>query len=196
MPAKAAKTTTRHPSVSAKAEKNLRLLQQYILDEPRRFDMADWLQSGYEPGAKREITFYEDPAAAVRDAAYKAVENPPCGTIGCLAGNALLAIPAGRKRLKAANAFELDKKTGIININYDNVNAEGDAIEVLGITEAQAENLFYLGTWAGNSHGWGKKYSHAYEKASTPLARAKVAAKVIDRFIATGDTLAPGESRR
>ena len=131
--------------------KKLEKLKAYILEEPRRY-----LQSGW---------FYP------QDSEQFQRQKPPCGTLGCLAGNA--CVMEGHKV-----KFDEDS-SWIVGPHGKHVNISDTARKILGLTEREADALF---TGIPND-GWSEKAAYAYGTASTPEERAQAAAMEIDRYI-------------
>lgn len=131
--------------------RKLRKLKEWILAEPRRFDMTFWA------GQINTIL----------------AQQPPCGTVGCLAG---MACHMEGKKLVAG--------TGMTE---DDLVISREAGWILGLSNVQASRLFYLDTLHGNAGGgtWPKRFENAYLKAGTLEEKAKIAAKRIDHFIKT-----------
>lgn len=89
-------------------------------------------------------------------------EIPNCGTAACIAG---WAVTLGRRFKNPARARRIP--------------AVGEeAVKLLRLDEDGAFRLFLVGDWP-----W--QYREAWSEAKTAKARAKVAAKRIDHFIAT-----------
>jgi hypothetical protein len=82
---------------------------------------------------------------------------PPCGTVACIGGSARI----------------LMKEKGIQDM-YTR--------EYLGLTASQYEHLVY--GWM-DVHQWGEPYVSSYAKAGTPLAKAKVAVRLLKKVVAT-----------
>lgn len=93
----------------------------------------------------------------------------PCGTIGCIAGWSVLL---SKSLLELTKDLEIDEEKGWMPI-------EQDAQELLGISDLQKGNLFYL-------HNWPSKFQLTYKRAKTANGRARATAKRIDYFIKFG----------
>lgn len=92
---------------------------------------------------------------------------PPCGTAACIAGHAVW--------LENPKAF----KAAIIGKKEKEIDQR--AQRLLQITQGQSARLFYV-TW------WPYDLSDQYREANTPLKRARIAVKRIDRFIESDGT--------
>ncbi len=114
-----------------------------ILEEPRRIDMQTWA---------------------------KAVDDVPCGTVGCIYGwgQALLTNLRG-KRLEEVVGSSI-RYEGLYNLPIDNP---------FGLTEEQAKCLYFTDTWPA-------EFSNRleFEVDQTP-EYARIVADRIDHFIAT-----------
>lgn len=104
---------------------------------------------------------------------------PNCHTTACIAG---WAITLGKTK---PNPLEAAKEIRY-NFAVTNMHAWGEsrdkvyevALPLLDITEEQAMRLF-------GEEDWPTNFYEDYSKATTPRARAEVAARRIDHFIAT-----------
>lgn len=127
---------------------NVELLERvkaHILEEPTRFDMGDFVIQG---------EYLENFAANFGR------PIPPCGTIACIAGWAVLL------------------SEGQTSGAGSDVQAEAEAL--LGLSVEQRERLFYTSNWP-------KKFNEAYRDAEDVRlpAAALAAARRIDHFIKT-----------
>lgn len=137
----------------------LKKLKKWILDEPRRYNQNTWVDMGGK---------------------YASIQNPPCGTVACLAGSACLMegyvpIPGTnsvRKPHSKGELFVADVAAAILKLNF-----------------SEQGNFFAL-----NGEGWDSKASRAYKAATTPKQRAKAAAMAIDALIKQGSK--KGRTRR
>lgn len=135
----------------------LRKLKAYILEEPRRYRQEKWFFS------KDDREFLE--------------QNPACGTMGCLAGNACL-MEGYKPILENYLLWKVQDCEGVLT------DPDDTAAKILGLTKFESVDLF-------NSFGWGSEARNAYWSAESPEARAKAAAMELDRLI----ELAERESR-
>lgn len=117
----------------------LREVQKVILEEPKRFDM-------------RTFAYRMDP---------KEERSPQCGTIGCIAGWAVIL------------THKIPRKP---NAQMPNIGRPHGA-EALDLTDVEALRLFYVEEWPD-------KFSVAY-KADGSKKSAKVAVARINHFIKT-----------
>lgn len=129
--------------------KLFRKIQREIKKEPRRFNMEDWV-----------------------DVHARGHNAPPCHTTACIAGWATVLSRPFPKSIKsfAAKARRLD----LMGETY-----KAPAQDALGITDAQADRLFYVSQWP-------IKFAQAYDDAyGDPKAQGKIAIARIDHFIKT-----------
>lgn len=121
----------------------LRQTQTAILEEPKRVNMRMWaLTQSYQKELGQE---------------------PPCGTVGCIAGW-IVSITQNLRGDKLA----------------ENMNIEGTATRLLGFPSFyETEILFYLSRWP-----WAYQQRLALTKPGT-REYAEVVAARIDHFIAT-----------
>lgn len=150
-------------------------LKKFIGRVPEKLNMDDW-------GSVCDPNFYEeaDMQSAVVD------QRPPCGTVGCLAGNTVImaGIVKPRALFDGGTVYELEGET------------PRDARDYLEITEEQADRLFYLKSWnyglgvvndeEGNPAGWPDEFEERlskYQPGTSGYLRATL--DRIDHFIAT-----------
>lgn len=135
----------------------LKKLKKWILDEPRRYNQATWIDT--HPSSR-----------------YLRDQQPPCGTVACMAGNACLM-----EGYKQANPQSSD---------FDMVSPDGDNTEVevevaarmiLDLSESQADKLF-----DPEASGWDKDARALYFESDLPNSRARAAAMAIDALIKKG----------
>lgn len=136
---------------------NVKLLQaikKHILAEPKRLDMGNW-------GFKRD----------------KANDGPACGTVGCIAGWAvLLTHPSLIGRKEDFTPAKLKKFSNAMG------NAEEDAPGLLKINIGTADRLFYVDRWP---EPFRQDYLDA-ESGGDRKAMAKATAARIDSLISMG----------
>ena len=143
--------------LSAKAVKQLRKLEKYILAEPRRFNMRAWVE-GHATSVFRR-------------------QKPPCGIVGCLGGNAIV--------MEGHDLTYDDSRRVLIDGRMTSV--EPMARRILGLDLDQADRLFYVHSMQpAAKYAWPEKFDKAYRKAGSMKARARVAVARIEHFIATG----------
>lgn len=123
----------------------LRKIQKHIIQEPRRLDM-------------NVIRHFVDP---------KGKENPPCGTVGCIAGWA---------NVLSGNYEKFDYYIGL-----------SEAASTLGLDLGQRERLFTEPILYNDRDidGWPEKYAVRYLKAKTANERARATSDRIEHFIKT-----------
>ena len=148
--------------------KLLREIKKMILEEPRRLNMAHFAEMFADSAQPTEGNDYEP----------KKEERPPCGAVMCIAGHALLAEERSR-------GFFRKRFTRPV-VDRIRTAAEGEAQDLLGLTDEQAERLFYFTDWNWlGDEGWPEEFADAYIKAKTPAQRARVTARRIEHFIKT-----------
>ena len=137
----------------------LKKLKKWILDEPRRYNQDCWL-FGRDSDVVRE-------------------QKPPCGTAGCLAGNACLMEGFVPRRVPWDYGYKLSHV--VLPGSHDVIYVREKAEEILGLTEEQRIGLF-----AADLDGWPAEAQQLYDLATTPKQRAEAAAMAIDALIETG----------
>jgi len=157
--------------------KKLRKLQEFIRKEPRRFDMSWWGTSVKNPEALKE-----NPLARLIDQCGETnydlsvptflAQKPPCGTVACLAGSALMM--AGKIKPKFSKVE--DGEIAVFDFGWDTPDV---AAHYLGIDEDGQELLFHL-------EGWPDKLQDGFEDL-TPKRQVERACKRIDHYIETGE---------
>jgi hypothetical protein len=130
----------------------LQKLKDWIIAEPRRYNQKMWIVG------PRSIV--------VQD------QNPPCGTAGCLAGNACLM-----------EGFKADKTLRQSCVVLDDKGCRKDiqrlAQKILDLTDIQAGRLFHC-----ECEGWPLRAQILYQESKAPEQRAEAAAMAIDDLIA------------
>lgn len=163
----------------------LRKLEQYMLEEPRRFNLNYWGMhidpkyyddsDSFGGVAWDRICELSDDQIRYSDAADMLKQKPPCGTMACLAGNYLVMTGAVKPHSYCTNmeVYAFTSSTPDI------------AGHALGLTEYQRHNLFY--PHESRYDGWPKEWQDKLD-AKTPgtLEYAQVAVDRIEHFIATG----------
>lgn len=133
----------------------LRKIQAAVIQEPKRLYMDKWIMiegDAAEPGDMAEI-----------------IEYPACGTVGCIAGWAvILNDQKGNSVKNTARKF----LAGIF------LRTSQLAKEALDLEHDAAGRLFYV-------HYWPTKYAQDYSHTQDPVEKAKVAVARIEHFIAT-----------
>lgn len=120
----------------------LRKVAKHIAEEPRRLDMS----------------FLYRRAALVKEDL-----RPPCGTVGCIAGWALII---GLKATTFSAAFPI--------VNGSTV----DVTDARKLLKVKNDHLFFLSLWP-------EAFQCDYRAASTPAERASVTVARIEHFIKT-----------
>lgn len=134
-------------------------LKAYILAEPRRYNQAFWMYN--------------------KEATLTKKQNPPCGTVACLAGNACLMEGWTAWRFTPSGAvYEVQSPDG----GKWNESIRAAAQDILELDDDQADGLF-----DGEADGWSDEARRAYEAAVDPHGRARAAAMEIDALIARED---------
>ena len=167
-------------SLSKETIDKLRRVLQRVKEEPTRLDMADW---GYSTDSKSKAaqTWLRGEIVWAHDED----PPPPCGTVGCFAGNAIFEL-VPRKQLVAdygENRLDWEKNEfyQVIRLPF---NSDDVAADLLGLDTEQADLLFYPDEWP-------RKYRKAYDWAAnkpTPEERAQTRyqalADLVEAFIA------------
>lgn len=148
----------------------LRQIQQYILEDGGRINMKEGL-SRY---------------AHVRTI-HGHKKRPLCGTVGCLAGNALV-LTSGLKPRKGVILFRrILKKFNIPPVSYNPSigywgSIEDKARKILGLEFEPSARLFYPSKWP-------KSFRTLLEKAASGTPEyAQIVSDRVGFFIATGGT--------
>jgi hypothetical protein len=161
---------------------NIELLQKvkaHILEEPKRFNLHYW-------GGIIDPSFYGSLGEKIDDYGPDDIEtaihkqHPPCGAVGCIAGNILIL--AGQ--IKPTEHYQ---GIGVYKFPENTLELAADA---LGIDEAQAKRLFFLYEWGrmhqGRTVGWPEPFEdRLYDATPGTLEYAQITAERIDHFIAT-----------
>ena len=151
----------------------LRKVQKYILEEPKRFDLEFWGAS-IDP---KEFANLDQYASAVEHCLAEL--RPPCGAIGCIAGNTLIVAGAIKpKELHGKNLFEFGPDT------------LEKAAKLLKIDNDSAKRLFYLKEWGqcanGEVIGWPEPFASELSQSEPGTKEyAQTTSARIDHFIAT-----------
>src|SRR3954471_17554706 len=136
----------------------LRKVQQYILAEPKRFNLDIWGMT-VDPDFYEELM--EDAEGYEENKQMLLGSRPPCGAVGCIAGNICIVngdiVPS-----KQWNGTE------IYEFPYDTLKL---AALASGVDKDQARKLFYLIPWgysddAGNPVGWPKEFEERLNNAT------------------------------
>lgn len=139
---------------------------EYMEKEPRRIDMIDGIVSASD--ARRFDEEYPFPQVS------RVLVLPPCDTVSCFAGAAVLS-----HRPLAQSEIDLWH-------SWSRVREE--ASEILDLSYAEAQRLFYLPSIHGGQEGedaWPEVFEKAYFEAKTPEDRAKVIRERVQHFIDT-----------
>ena len=143
--------------------KLLRKVAKYIMEEPRRLNMGNWLRSA------KEVCYLSKS------------RRPPCGTVACIAGTA--CIVAGIAKLVP------EGKKQVYRLPPDGPLA---AQKVLGLTQEEACRLFLVdiewgdGPFDGVEGHWPEQFAAVYsDEHNTPLKNAKIVVARIEHFIKT-----------
>lgn len=142
---------------SEKAVKHLRKIEQFILNEPRRFNMFEGVAQ----------------AALVKEQ----LENPPCGTACCIAGASYLI----RQKVSVRKMLDFVKENQCSNGRSGNINwftVLSTSVEAMDLSTSEANKLFY-------TESWPTKFQKMYSDATTPMERACAGVLRIEHFIKT-----------
>lgn len=136
------------------ARMNVKLLneiKEMVLAEPRRLNMYGWGVTGLQYGENTDDL------------------TPPCGTVACFAGWAILLKLKPEVTQVRSVPFFVDE------------DPQESAERYLRLSREQSDKLFFTDNWP-------KRFSNRYRLADTPQKRAAIAAKRIDFFVATNGT--------
>lgn len=106
------------------------------------------------------------------------LRKPVCKTMACLAGETVLAFRAGKLEKHGGIRLKYD-----FMLDRDVVNIRDAAKLILGISEPEADRLFYVK--ADGRPGWPAQYQAAYESAATPKERLQVTINRVRHFLKT-----------
>ncbi len=130
----------------------LRKVIAVIEAEPRRIRMESWYSSQL---SKQEV--------------------PRCGTVGCIAGWALLLDARHKPESYAATMKRVKAR------NYESTYTYHEqAAKVVGLSVARSYRLFF-------TYGWPEHLFAAYHVAKTPAERACAVVRRIKHFMRTGE---------
>ena len=174
--------------------KKLRKLQDFILEEPKRFNLSVWgevVNPDFYKQLKKEFHDEYDPEGGT---GYPVVDQkPPCGTTGCIAGDACVLF----KKIQPKKIIKDLCETEIYSFPD---HTDELAAAALGIPLEYANRLFYLKEWSfhtrkeltdpdtGEIAGWPEEFADRLAKTKPGTkAYAKVAVARIEHFIQTGE---------
>ena len=99
---------------------------------------------------------------------YKDTKFPPCGTVACIGG--WITLLAYKRRPRSLESLNFKRLAKIVGVKYEQID----------------KLCSYV--WNDNEDdGWPEKFRVAYERATTPRQRARIAANRIEHFIKTGE---------
>jgi hypothetical protein len=157
--------------------KKLRKLQEFIRKEPRRFDMSWWGTAVKEP-----LKLAANPLAVLIDQHQDVnfdlsvrtflAQKPPCGTVACLAGSALMM--AGKIKPRFVKTLG-EEQVAVYDFGDE---TEDNATKYLGLPEGDNNLLFFVDQWPD-------RFSDGFEEL-TPKRQVERACKRIDYYIETG----------
>ena len=107
---------------------------------------------------------------------FKKSDSSPCGTAACIAGWSI-AISKRWKRL--SNGYPL-YSTDTTTLGLSHWPAWLEAVKLLKINDEQAGKLFM-------AHAWPEPFRSSFALRKTNKHKARIAARRIDHFIATGE---------
>ena len=163
--------------------KKLNHVLAYIKKEPRRLDMKSW---GYQVSTKD--TLHQNALRGHIEWAKQSKDPlPPCGTVGCFAGNTLWLL-APKEEL--ANYTDKELINGQLEkiLRLPGVTEER-AVALLGLTQEQGEFLFYPFTpadYQSFQNYWPPYYRQLYAAAAeqkTPATRAKARVAALELLV-------------
>lgn len=169
------------PKPSPETIAKIRQLQAYNLAEPKRFNLNYW--GGFVNFSKSKDQIICDVHGDADFANVFLEQRPPCGAIGCNAGN--ICIMAG-----LVKPTEVLKDIAIYEFGWDTPQL---ASKWLGIDQDTATNLFFLESWGyrdeeGNKLGWPDEFAREllnFQPGS--LEYAMVNHRRLDFFCETGE---------
>jgi hypothetical protein len=174
--------------LSKKTVDLLRKLEAYILEEPKRFNLTLWGEI-VDPKIFKDKEQLRELENSSYYEATVVEQKPPCGAVGCIAGN--LCILSGIiKPKQIIKNFDSD-----IEVYEFSRNTPKQAAEALGLSYLEAAKLFFLKYWeaeyndeTGEYIGWPDEFAKRLEaiKPGTK-AYAKVTVARIEHFIETGE---------
>ena len=138
--------------------KRIREAIQFILKEPRRFNMRYPVEPVRESSGTK-VNFYGLPMQGQ-------IDLPPCGTVCCFAGALYL------QGMKIRNL-----KSRQFSWFYE---VQPYAKERLGLSEMESRKLFHV-------EDWPETFEILYNNATTSIERAYVGAARFEHYIATGE---------
>lgn len=139
-------------SITTETITRLRETVAFIGQEPRRLDMHQALA----------------PARYLDDE-----KQPPCGSVGCLAGWRVAMINPQLFNSRVTDRMSAE----YIGFDWDSV--EERAQVSLGLTDEQADRLFHVRNWPAN-------FAYAYRSAESPQQKWEALRDRVEHFIATG----------
>jgi hypothetical protein len=155
--------------------KKLRKLQTFIHKEPRRFDMSRWgtvVKNLEALTAHCDLIDQDDSLNYDLNVKRFLKLKPPCNTMACLAGSALIM----GKLIEPIFSDDVeDGEVAVFNFSDDTPEI---AAEYLGLDYEDTNLLFYI-------DGWGK-FASGFERLS-PQKQVERACERIDHFIETGE---------
>lgn len=181
-------------AVKPEVVKLVRKVQNHILEEPKRFNMDDWVEHISEDLAVED---YSPETAAAYNKEIKK-RYPACGTTACIAGwVAILSKPLKTDKdgylviPKVQDIAEFArKKLGLKDFEHtlarlDLDDKETDALESPDYHgPAFDDHIFYVNRWP---QPFRSKYANESEKAKpSKLKLAKIAVARLDHFLYTG----------
>ena len=111
----------------------------------------------------------------------------PCGTIGCIAGYAILRDVMKKKEMNWVNAGEYVNRKVMFS-SYDTYDPAKIGAKLLGINASQANVLFYTDQWPDEFQEDYNKITYNGDRDSVSIRKevAALTAKRIRYFIKTG----------
>lgn len=165
--------------LKVRAVNMLNKISAHILEEPKRLDMNSF-------GEVYGDTLAAKSKSLVREHAIPH-ELPACRTQGCIAGwGIFLTRPSIWKSL--FHKVDHDQSMPIEDAEpFEENTVHEVAMELIGLTDEQAKQLFYFKGWVWNGPevGWPAKFAEAYNVAKSAKQRAKVTVARIKHFIDT-----------
>lgn len=179
------------PIPSQETIAKIRQLEQYILAEPKRFNLGLWgvhaNPKDYEHIEHQADTYNQKGSLVDYEAMEELLNSrPPCGSMACLAGNTCIIAGLIKPVIQEGFVYEFPSNTPYL------------AEKWLGITEREAGDLFFLRSWGHAVEdkvkeqvvkvGWPEEFENRLALCQFGSeAYAQVAVDRLEHFIATGE---------
>lgn len=186
-------------AVKPEVVKLVRKVQNHILEEPKRFNMDDWVEHISEDLSSDDLYGSSPEIVAAHNKEMKKL-YPACGTTACIAGwVAILSKPLktdkdGYLVIPKVNdiAGFARKKLGLKDFEYTlaRLDLDGKEADALALDSpdyhgpAFDDHIFFVNKWP---QPFRSKYANESEKPKpSKLKLAKIAVARLDHFLTTG----------